>query len=353
MQNTPPFDGRELAALGRFLTEKQLPGLVGSVPVRRGGNGRVRIITLAGGTRLVAKQYHDHGPGGFDRLDREYGSLRFLHDAGITMVPVPVGSIPGIRMGIYAYIEGTPVDSSGVTADDIEAVCTFLARVNRAAPAGAWTEPAAEACFSVDELCENLAARFRRLAAVPDCDPVHRDARAFVSGSLAPVLTVLTARVRSEAVRVGIDPTVPLPQNRRMLSPSDFGFHNAIRRPDGTLVFVDFEYFGWDDPAKTVADFLLHPRERCSHELKQRFVTGMLRQFAHDPFFRTRVELLYPLFAVKWSMILLNEFLPDQLARREFAAGTAAGATDRLRRQLAKARRMLGRAGGGRIGYRL
>ena len=49
------------------------------------------------------------------------------------------------------------------------------------------------------------------------------------------------------------------PQRLRVLSPSDFGFHNALRRPDGTIVFVDFEYFGWDDPAKMMADAMLHP----------------------------------------------------------------------------------------------
>ena len=33
-----------------------------------------------------------------------------------------------------------------------------------------------------------------------------------------------------------------------------FHFSQGIFRADGRLVFLDFEYFGWDDPAKTVAD---------------------------------------------------------------------------------------------------
>jgi hypothetical protein len=31
-----------------------------------------------------------------------------------------------------------------------------------------------------------------------------------------------------------------IPRTERTLSPSDYGFHNALRRPDGTLVFLDF-----------------------------------------------------------------------------------------------------------------
>ena len=57
----------------------------------------------------------------------------------------------------------------------------------------------------------------------------------------------------------GFDPSNEIPTNARTLSPSDFGFHNTLRRPDGELAFLDFEYFGWDDPAKTITDFLLHP----------------------------------------------------------------------------------------------
>src|SRR6266480_4587472 len=70
-----------------------------------------------------------------------------------------------------------------------------------------------------------------------------------------------------------------LPQASRILSPSDFGFHNAIRRPDGTLAFVDFEYFGWDDPAKTIVDFLLHPGMSVADTLKRRFAAAVEAAF--------------------------------------------------------------------------
>ena len=36
----------------------------------------------------------------------------------------------------------------------------------------------------------------------------------------------------------------------RCVSPSDFGFHNAIVRGSGEICFIDFEYAGWDDSAQ-------------------------------------------------------------------------------------------------------
>jgi hypothetical protein len=116
----------------------------------------------------------------------------------------------------------------------------------------------------------------------------------------------------SAAAEVGQPLALELEPDRRALSPSDFGFHNAIRRPDGALAFVDFEYFGWDDPAKTVVDFLLHPGMTISQPLKQRFADRFVDAFAFVPELAARARLVYPMFGLKWCVILLNDFLPDR-----------------------------------------
>ena len=44
-----------------------------------------------------------------------------------------------------------------------------------------------------------------------------------------------------------------------IISPSDFGFHNVIIYK-GINYFIDFEFSGWDDPAKLYCDFILQPK---------------------------------------------------------------------------------------------
>ena len=132
---------------------------------------------------------------------------------------------------------------------------------------------------------------------------------------------------------------VPIPLSERTLSPSDFGFHNAIRRAGGRLVFLDLEYFGWDDPAKTAADFLLHPGMQLAGTLKRRFFSRIAAAFASVPTLPLRVRAVYPLFALKWCAILLNDFALEHRARRCFADG-ARGALDETV-QIEIARRML------------
>jgi hypothetical protein len=142
---------------------------------------------------------------------------------------------------------------------------------------------------------------------------------------------------------VGMSFADELDWSRRTLSPSDFGFHNALRQPDGRIIFLDFEYFGWDDPAKMIADFLLHPAMALSAELNRIFALAIFRRFADWPDLVRRVESVYPLFGLKWCMIMLNEFLPESYLRRQFAAGAPEDRSALQRQQLDKARQMLRR----------
>ena len=55
------------------------------------------------------------------------------------------------------------------------------------------------------------------------------------------------------------------------------------------------------------------------------------------------MESVYPLFGLKWCLILLNEFVADSFQRRQFAATGAADRSALQLQQLDKARRMLNR----------
>ena len=114
---------------------------------------------------------------------------------------------------------------------------------------------------------------------------------------------------RNFCLKHGIDPAADLPIAQRTLSPSDFGFHNALKRPDGRLAFLDLEYFGWDDPAKTIADFLLHPGMELSLPLRTHFLHRAIESFPTVPGLLLRVRVVYLLFALKCSRTVPLETL--------------------------------------------
>ena len=124
--------------------------------------------------------------------------------------------------------------------------------------------------------------------------------------------------------------------------PSDFGFHNSLRQGDGSLAFIDFEYFGWDDPVKVTADILLHPGAPLGGAQQLRFRNAAERLYGEDASFGVRLEALLPLFGLRWALILLNEFMPERWQRRVLA-GAAESWAEAKARQLNKARAMLAR----------
>ena len=145
----------------------------------------------------------------------------------------------------------------------------------------------------------------------------------------------------------GLEFTTDVPQECRSLVPADFGFHNSLRRPDGSLAFVDFEYFGWDDPVKLTADVILHPGQRLASAQRARLKRGAQGIYGRDKTFAVRLAAYLPLFALRWSLILLNEFIPERWDRRRLAGATESW-DEAKRRQLGRARDMLaGIAGGG------
>ena len=311
-----------------------------------GRNSQVYRIMAEGGRTYALKVYFRHPRDARDRLGNEFNSLRFLWDRGTREIPQAIAADPEEGCALYEYIDGEKIASSAVTENDLEAAICFLARLR---DLGRHTEPgrfppASEACFSLQAIVENIQWRLDRLTADQgareDSDPAFH---AFLAEELIPAFHAVVLWCRSGLDRAGMAFEQELELGKRTLSPSDFGFHNALRRPDGGVVFLDFEYFGWDDPAKMIADFLLHPAMTLSESFGRRFVAGVLGRFAHDPVLAERLMCVYPLFGLKWCLILLNEFLPEHLVRRRFAG---AGVGDRRAvqmAQLSKARGMLQR----------
>jgi hypothetical protein len=220
-----------------------------------GGGGNSRIYKLNG--PCAGKVYFQQR-----RLEVEFAALQFVWGHGVRCVPRPIAADPAAKIAVYEFVEG---GKPTATERDVDTAAEFLLALKRLAaePDAITLPPAAEACFTVQAVVENIRSRLARVEGVPAL-------RQFLEETFRPLLEELAAKLPSEA---------ELPADQRTLSPSDFGFHNALRRPDGQLVFLDFEYFGWDDPAKMVADFLLHPGMGLAEPLKRRFAAGIYRRF--------------------------------------------------------------------------
>ncbi|MBV8776077.1 MAG: aminoglycoside phosphotransferase family protein [Alphaproteobacteria bacterium] len=266
-----------------------------------GGNSRIFRVSTASGT-FALKAYPARAGDPRARAETEWHTLGFLAERGLTAVPRPLARDASGRFLLMEWAEGEPVIAHG--AADLREAADFVAAVFAlsADPAAGAFPLASEACLSAAEIVRQLDRRLPLLAPPP---PVAR----FLEDSYRPLL----ARQR-EAAAARADYAIDLAAARRRLIPADFGFHNALRQAGGALRFVDFEYFGWDDPVKLTADFLLHPAMRLSAGDRRFFVGRMQTALADDDDFPARLRRLLPLFALRWMLILFNPFRADRTA---------------------------------------
>jgi len=303
-----------------------------------GANSRVYRVEGSDGHQYVVKFYFRHEADPRDRLGTEFSSLAFLWEQGIRCIARPIAMDRSEACAIYEYIEGIKINSSEVTESDIDEVVGFLKQLKGLAKENKSQtfHPASEACFSVKAAVENIQGRRQRFEGLDDGDGVLHD---FLKEDFTPFLNELTEWAQNQSMP--FDREISLEE--RVLSPSDYGFHNALRNKEGRIIFLDFEYFGWDDPAKMISDFLLHPAMDLTDDLKKRFVTGSCSVFEDNKKLSQRLEIVYPFFGLKWCLIFLNEFVPEDLKRRNFAQNSLGNQKQLQERQLGKAKKMLSR----------
>lgn len=301
-------------------------------PLPAGGNNRVYCVH-AGAARFAAKEYF-HRPGERDRLRCEHDFIEHAWRSGIRNVPRPFAVDAEAHIALYEFVAGKRISTEDMNAARVLAAGRFFAALNSpASRAAAASLPlAADACLSVAQHVASVDVRVNRLA--QQAGEVDAEAAALMA-DLAERWTLDRARI------LAAFPDAEKLVTERCLSPSDFGFHNALERADGELCFLDFEYAGWDDPAKMAGDFFWHAGMRPPREHFDRFAAVAFAPF-HDPAgIARRTQALSGAFRLRWACIALNEFLPEAATRRRFAGGADAAALERRRTQLEKARALL------------
>ncbi|MBC8182545.1 aminoglycoside phosphotransferase family protein [candidate division KSB1 bacterium] len=281
------------------------------------GNSRVYKVQTDEGSNFALKYYPDRLVDVRPRLKTEFHALRLLHQNNITNVPKAVEKDEDLNIGIYEWIAGEQV--SHPKLDDLEQVIHFLEKLQYLSLEIGENEIelASEACLSANELVSQIEIRLLRLKQ----ESKHfQELSTFLDATFEPLL----AKVKDENI-----PLWPLeslrnilPQEKQTLSPSDFGFHNVIRRGDGKIIFIDFDYFGWDDPVKLTADFIWHPGMELDSDIVAEWENAMLYLFSDDPDFADRLKAAMPLYGMRWVLIVLNEFLPGFADRRKEAGIT-------------------------------
>jgi hypothetical protein len=306
--------------------------------LRRGGNSRIFRVDTRGG-RYALKKYP--ASDSRNRLQAEVNALEFLERKGIGRTPRVVAVAPQRRFALLSWLEGEAVDT--VSDADVAEFAAFQIGIDDGIDARARAEigEASEACLSGLRIVSQIERRYARLEAVKHDVPEFAP---FFDDVLVPSLDRFVERAREVYRRLGLDFTQDIAPECRTLIPSDMGAHNALRATDGKLCFLDFEYFGWDDPLTSIANFVMHPGMRLGDRQRATYRETLLKHFDKHAE-AERLPAMMPLYCLRWCAIILGELLPERWQHRLDSNSATAGWDQVRREQIDKARAVIAQIG--------
>ncbi len=271
----------------------------------------------------------------------EFAFLSFCWDLGIQVIPRPLACDNHNRVALYEFIQGEKIKADEISESHILQFLGFYSKINRLKVSQrAYQLPdASEACFSINDHLACIDNRIERLKKIPATNPIDTEAIEFIQASLLPLWLHTKNNAHRYISTHNINPSETIDPVDRCLSPSDFGFHNALKQGE-MLRFIDFEYAGWDDSAKMICDFFCQPEIPVPVRYVDMFLESVASGLSKPSDLHRRVRVLFPAYRIKWVCIMLNVFHPVDHLRFNFALqGMDLGKKKRL--QLEKACRAI------------
>ena len=278
-----------------------------------GGNSKLFRVEVSGSQVYALKDYLSNSSDAGNRMQKEYSSLEYLFENGVENIPSPVCKNDELGMAIYNWIDGEKIISP--EKSDVKELLKFMRTLHelKDKPGSDIICRATESCFSASDVVKQIDLRIERLNIIND-----NVLSEFLVKHFMPVYEINLAESRKLYDNLHLNFDDEIKKQQSTLTSSDFGFHNALRSKSG-IIFLDFEYFGLDDPVKVISDFIWHPAMDLSEDLIHQFVNGALELYGDDQFITSRLKALFPLFGLRWVLIMLNEFIPEKWTRRMHA----------------------------------
>jgi hypothetical protein len=240
-----------------------------------------------GNQELALKVYKGNDTRKKISRERELSSYRFLHAKGFTRLPKLYEEIVVSDGILLEYINGqTPTHSLKVNGEILESMrqLSLLFRLDSS------FKDAVDASYSTEDIVSQIQNRMNNLGNLPTSQ----------FGELKEILALLKER----------EPLV-FSNETFTYSMSDIGAHNTIQSEQG-MKFLDLEFFGKDSAVKMILDYLLHPKNSMSREMRCETLEFGEDVFGIDLDLVIRVT---PFFAAKWATIVsrrLNAMIQEE-----------------------------------------
>lgn len=275
-------------------------------PLKGGINNRV-FRCRVGRRWFVLKGYAAGSEAGHDRFKAEVEFLNYAQLVAADFVPRLLYSDDVSRSVVLENLEGEIFrDGEHPREEDISQAIALILRLNADLLFAREyvSQTAAEGFLRLTEHLQNIDQRLKKMTSEHLPMDVRGDAERFIE--LGSIEFERLQECTEQLIAQGYMEDA-LDSKERCISPSDFGFHNAIRIL-GKVQFFDFEFSGWDDPTKLVVDFDLQPR--IPIKSRRKALCAALPEWSEVLLARHRA--LFPILRLKWACIIMSPLNPDR-----------------------------------------
>ncbi len=264
-----------------------------------------------------------------ERFEREKSAYFLLHEMDFSFVASLIGIDKSNYIILTQWVEGNVIHD--IDVDIVKKFCDFHLKLDSyfTSSSHLFFHEAKDACLSESSLLVQIKQRLVSFENIYEDDPLLLN---FFKEYFYPIWNKIIEKPYKTAI-------VPLSNQTLILS--DFGIHNAVKK-DNSIYFFDFEYFGRDDPVTGICNFVLHPTMNLNEENRKLFVSTFLNHHEkRDVEIRDRYAKKFPLYALRWCLIVLNEFLPHKWEERRKAHIFSESYAEIKNMQLEKAKNIL------------
>lgn len=283
--------------------------------INKGMSNKLFTLKNKKGDKLLLKIYYSQ-----DGFERETKALSFLNKHGFSNVPKPYYISREDKLAVYSFEEGVSKTSLELNREDIIKMASFVASINniKKQDIDEKFSEASGASFSYQgfiDYAETRLAKFEKGLSDKGLSPLIKEfAKSEPTEMVRKKIEALKNSLGKEVITRCID------DDYIRLSSADFGPHNIIFQDNGNLIFIDFEYFGYDDPLMVIAEFAVHDQTmKVPDKLKKLFVAEYLKKTEWSEEFVGRLPILIKIINLCWMAIFLNSITKKGLKQMVFA----------------------------------
>ena len=281
--------------------------------IEGGKNNKAYLISNKLGQKYFLKEYFSSKNDKRSRLKIECDFLEFIKKTKNINFPKIIIKDESLNLALFSFIDGQKIPTCKITEEHINQVADFIISINSFPDSINFSNMASDYHYSIQSFIDTVDSRINKLSFATDIDLKLKNKLTILKKKIIKIWDIEKFNINNEFSDDEIKIKIPL-----FLSPSDIGFHNILMN-NGRLFFLDFEYSGLDDLVKLVNDFFTCPSAKIPLKFKQKFIARLMSSLATDNFFIRRIFALERSYKIKWSCILLNDYLIHSKDRRIFS----------------------------------